>query len=214
MAIATTQAEDSRAAIGTTAVAPVSVGMPVFNGERYLEGALESLLGQTYENFELVISDNGSTDRTAAICKSYAARDERVRYLRQEKNRGASWNFNKVYLEANAPFFRWASYDDLCEPDPPGTVYERPCAGSSRRCALLHEGAFHRRRGSVDPLVPRGPRPAKPEPRVSSEAARAQRRLRKRDVRIDSPRSAHTNTSLGRLPGFRLGSAGRAGAAG
>ena len=108
---------ESADAVRTTPVKPlVSVGLPVFNGERYLEQALDSLLRQTFEDFELVISDNGSTDRTPEICRSYAARDERIRYLREETNRGASWNFGKVFLETSAPLFRWASHDDLYEP--------------------------------------------------------------------------------------------------
>ena len=75
----------------------VSIGMPVYNGAKFIEAALDSLLAQTFEGFELIISDNASTDRTEVICRSYAARDNRIRYYRQEKNQGAIWNFNHVF---------------------------------------------------------------------------------------------------------------------
>ncbi len=70
----------------------VSIGLPVYNGENYLAEALDSLLAQTFADFELVISDNGSTDRTQAICRSYADRDDRIRYCRVETNQGSNWN--------------------------------------------------------------------------------------------------------------------------
>ena len=94
----------------------VSIGLPVFNGEDFLEQALDSLLGQTFKDFELIISDNGSTDRTAQICRSYAARDKRIRYFHNETNRGASWNFNRVFMLARGEYFKWAAHDDLCAP--------------------------------------------------------------------------------------------------
>ena len=70
--------------------------MPVYNAERYLAGTLDSILAQSFRDFELIISDNGSTDRTAQICRDYASRDSRIRYLRHEVNRGAAWNRNYV----------------------------------------------------------------------------------------------------------------------
>ncbi len=94
----------------------VSVGLPVYNGERYLEQALQSLLAQTFEDFELIVSDNGSTDATPAICRDYAGRDPRVRYLRSPENRGAAWNFNHVFARARGEYFKWAAHDDLCLP--------------------------------------------------------------------------------------------------
>lgn len=94
----------------------VSMGMPVYNGEEYLERAIDSLLAQDYEDFELIISDNGSTDRTEEICRSYAARDPRIRYVREEENHGASWNFNRAFELARGEYFRWACHDDTCEP--------------------------------------------------------------------------------------------------
>jgi glycosyltransferase involved in cell wall biosynthesis len=95
------------------AAPPVSIGLPVYNGERYLEIGLDAILGQTYTDFELVIADNASTDATEEMCRAAAARDPRVRYLRAEENRGAAWNFNRVFHESTGRYFRWAAYDDL-----------------------------------------------------------------------------------------------------
>lgn len=95
----------------------VTVGVPVFNGERFVAEALDSILGQTFQDFEIVISDNGSTDRTEYICRSYASRDPRVRYYRNEANRGAAWNHNRVFELARGQYFKWWSHDDLCAPE-------------------------------------------------------------------------------------------------
>jgi glycosyltransferase involved in cell wall biosynthesis len=92
----------------------VSIGLPVFNGERYLAGALSCLLQQDYEDFELIISDNASTDATESICREHAAKDPRIRYSRNETNIGASPNYNRVFRLARGEFFKWASYDDEC----------------------------------------------------------------------------------------------------
>ena len=74
----------------------VSVGMPVYNGDNYLAETLESIFAQTFQDFEVVISDNGSTDGTEAICRQYVAKDARVQYHRSETNRGVSWNFRRA----------------------------------------------------------------------------------------------------------------------
>jgi glycosyltransferase involved in cell wall biosynthesis len=95
----------------------VSIGLPVFNGEKYLEEALNSILGQTYPDFELIISDNASTDRTQQICRSYAAKDSRVRYYRNKRNLGASKNFNSVFFLSLGEYFKWAAYDDVLAPE-------------------------------------------------------------------------------------------------
>ncbi len=95
----------------------VSVGVPVFNGEAFLEQALNALLNQTFTDFEIVISDNGSTDRTEQICRSYAARDARIRYYRNDINRGAAWNHNRVFELARGKYFKWSTADDLCAPE-------------------------------------------------------------------------------------------------
>ncbi len=94
----------------------VSLGMPVYNGENFLEQALDSLLSQTFEDFELVVSDNASTDRTEEICREYATRDRRIRYYRQEKNIGAANNFNYVFELSRGEYFKWTAHDDLCAP--------------------------------------------------------------------------------------------------
>lgn len=94
----------------------VSIGLPVFNGQRYMEETIKSLLAQTYSDFELVISDNASTDATAEIGRDYAASDPRVRYFRVEKNRGAAWNFNNAFQLARGEYFKWAADDDLHHP--------------------------------------------------------------------------------------------------
>jgi glycosyltransferase involved in cell wall biosynthesis len=95
----------------------VGVGMPVFNGERYVAEAIESVLCQSFADFELVISDNASTDRTADICKSYAAADPRVRYFRNDVNVGALPNFNRVYELSRGRYFKWAAHDDVLRPE-------------------------------------------------------------------------------------------------
>ncbi len=94
----------------------VSVGMPVYNGERFLEAAIRSNLQQTHPNFELIISDNASTDRTEEICRSYATMDPRVRYIRNAKNLGAAANYNRLFRLAKGRFFRWSNSDDLVSP--------------------------------------------------------------------------------------------------
>jgi glycosyltransferase involved in cell wall biosynthesis len=95
----------------------ISIGLPVYNGEVYLRAAIESLLGQSFPDLELVISDNASTDATADICQEYARRDSRVRYVRQPANIGAPGNFNAVFRLARGPYFKWACANDLCHPD-------------------------------------------------------------------------------------------------
>ena len=95
----------------------VSVGLPVYNGEKYLDHALRTLVSQTHEDLEIIISDNASTDGTRRICEEYAARDPRIRYYCQPVNRGGSYNHNFVARQATAPYFRWYSADDWMAPD-------------------------------------------------------------------------------------------------
>ncbi len=95
----------------------VSVGMPVYNGERYLADALDSVLAQTRGDFELVIGDNASTDGTEAICRAYASRDRRIRYVRHARNLGAARNFNDVFHRSVGRYFRWAAADDRAAPE-------------------------------------------------------------------------------------------------
>lgn len=91
--------------------------MAVYNGADLIAQALDCLLAQTLADFELIISDNGSTDGTEAICRDYAARDARVRYVRQPENRGPAFNFAYVLDAARAPYFMFAAHDDLWEPE-------------------------------------------------------------------------------------------------
>jgi glycosyltransferase involved in cell wall biosynthesis len=94
----------------------VSIGLPVLNGERFLAGALESLLAQSFTDFELIVSDNASTDGTEDICRACADRDSRVRYSRADVNLGAAANFNRVFQGARGEYFKWAAHDDLIAP--------------------------------------------------------------------------------------------------
>jgi len=123
----------------------ISVGLPVYNGERFLKQALDSLLSQDYEDFELIISDNASTDGTAEICKAYAAKDLRIRYSRNTTNIGSARNYRRVFELARGEFFKWCSHDDLCLPGflstclevfesaPPSVVLVYP------QCELINE---------------------------------------------------------------------------
>ena len=95
----------------------VSIGIPVRNGEKYIDQALDSILTQTYEELEVVIGDNASTDDTEAICRRYAAADTRVRYFRHPTNIGAGPNHNFVVEHARGDYFRWATHDDVCAPE-------------------------------------------------------------------------------------------------
>jgi glycosyltransferase involved in cell wall biosynthesis len=128
----------------------VTIGLPVYNGVRYLAQALESLLGQTLADLEVVISDNASTDGTSEMCLAYAARDSRIRYFRQELNIGAPRNWNFVAQQARGKYFKWASANDFCEDQmlekcvavldaDPGAVL---CHG--RTCIVDEETSEHR----------------------------------------------------------------------
>lgn len=94
----------------------VSIGVPVFNGENFLAEALTSLQNQTFEDFEVIISDNASIDRTGEIGRAFAADDERFRYSRNAVNLGANPNYNRTFALARGEFFRWHAHDDVCEP--------------------------------------------------------------------------------------------------
>ena len=74
----------------------ISVGIPVYNGEKFIRKSIESVLRQTYRNFELIISDNASTDSTSDICTEFLTKDSRIKFVRQDKNMGPIWNFNFV----------------------------------------------------------------------------------------------------------------------
>jgi glycosyltransferase involved in cell wall biosynthesis len=95
-----------------TRVPKISVGFPVYNGEKYLPNSLPRLLRQDYLDFELVICDNASTDRTQEICLAFAAQDPRVRYFRNEKNVGLAANHNRTFELSRGQYFKWAAHDD------------------------------------------------------------------------------------------------------
>jgi glycosyltransferase involved in cell wall biosynthesis len=94
----------------------VSIGLPVYNGENYLAETLDSILAQTFTDFEVIISDNASTDRTETICRQYAAQDRRIRYLRNTSNLGAAKNYNRVFELSQGEYFKWNGHDDPLAP--------------------------------------------------------------------------------------------------
>jgi glycosyltransferase involved in cell wall biosynthesis len=91
----------------------VSICLPVYNGENYVRAAIASVLGQNFEDFELIISDNASTDRTQEICQDASRRDRRVRYFRADVNRGLVWNFNRLFELAEGSYLVWLGHDDV-----------------------------------------------------------------------------------------------------
>jgi len=95
----------------------VSIGVPVYNGERYLKAALDAIADQTFTDFEVIISDNASTDNTAKIARLFVERDERFRYVRNPENIGAARNFNRTFELASGEYFKWCAADDLITPD-------------------------------------------------------------------------------------------------
>lgn len=95
----------------------VTVGLPTFNGERYLAEAIASTLAQDFGDFELIIADNASTDASRDIVRDVAGRDRRVRLLTSDRNRGAAWNFNRLLAEARGDLFTWSADDDTYEPE-------------------------------------------------------------------------------------------------
>ena len=115
----------------------VSVGIPVYNGERLITQALQALLAQTYDHLELVISDNGSTDRTGEICREYAAKDARVKYFPNPVNVGIYANYRRVVALATGEYFMWAAVDDL---KPSTVVQECVCALLNNHRAVMAHG--------------------------------------------------------------------------
>lgn len=114
----------------------VSIGMPIYNGERLMRKSIDSILSQTFTDLELIISDNASTDATREIALDYAARDSRVRYHRNERNLGAAYNYNRVIDLAEGEYFKHAAYDDILAP----TNIERCVAelDGNPRCVLAY----------------------------------------------------------------------------
>ena len=93
------------------------IGMPVYNASKFIHNAITSLLNQSYKNFILIISDNGSTDNTKSICENFREKDKRIRYIRHDKNRGFAWNFNFVLNQTSSEYFMWAAADDIWHPE-------------------------------------------------------------------------------------------------
>lgn len=90
--------------------------MPVYNGDKFVEESIRSVLAQTYDDFMFLIADNGSTDRSSDICQDYAAQDKRIVYWRNEQNIGAAANYNALFRKSETPYFRWSNADDLLDP--------------------------------------------------------------------------------------------------
>ena len=99
----------------------VSIGMPVYNGELFIRQSVESLLAQTYGDFELVITDNASTDGTEEVCRDLEKKDKRVRYVRNDKNLGGPGNFRRVFALCSGEYHKWSTADDFWAP----TVIEK-----------------------------------------------------------------------------------------
>ena len=95
----------------------VTVGLPVYNGERFVAKSIETLLAQTFRDFKIVISDNASTDRTGEICREFASRDPRIEYHRNQTNIGMAGNYNLTFGLSRSKYFRWATADDFCAPE-------------------------------------------------------------------------------------------------
>ena len=147
----------------TTPRAPrVSIGLPVYNGERYIAETLDSLLAQTFHDFELIISDNASQDRTEEICRSYASTDTRVRYVRNATNLGAPRNYRRAFELSSGEYFRWANCDDLFSPESLARcveVLDRRTVCSSH----ISQDKTYRRAGSCYQRIRRRPPSAKRE---------------------------------------------------
>ena len=120
----------------------ISIGMPCYNSERWIPAAIESLLAQTFEDFELIVSDNASSDGTWDIVQRYAASDDRIRPYRNPENLGASANFNRVFELAHAPYFKWASSNDWCAPSLLDTCRAALDADPGAVLACPHAGMF------------------------------------------------------------------------
>ncbi|EIT84620.1 glycosyl transferase family protein [Fictibacillus macauensis ZFHKF-1] len=95
----------------------ITIGLPIYNGEKYLSEALDSLLAQSYQDYIIVIYDNGSNDATEEICRAYAQQDDRISYVRHERNRGTVVNFNELVYQTTTEYFMWAACDDLWSPN-------------------------------------------------------------------------------------------------
>src|SRR5262245_20064547 len=125
----------------------ISIGLPVYNGERFLAEAIEGVLGQTFSDFELVISDNASTDRTQEISLEFCRVDQRIRYYRNARNIGAAPNYNRCFeLARSRDYFKWIAYDDLMSDDflePCIAALDRDPNASIAFPSMVHANAEH-----------------------------------------------------------------------
>jgi glycosyltransferase involved in cell wall biosynthesis len=94
----------------------ISIGLPVYNGENFVAEAIQCVLDQTFSNWELVICDNSSTDRTLSICREFADQDSRIRVYQNARNMGVSFNYNEVFRLSRGQYFKWIAHDDLFAP--------------------------------------------------------------------------------------------------
>jgi len=94
----------------------VSIGLPVYNGENFVAEAIQCVLDQTFSNWELIICDNSSTDRTVAICREFADHDSRIRVYQNARNMGVAFNYNEVFRLSRGGYFKWITHDDLFAP--------------------------------------------------------------------------------------------------
>ena len=139
--------------IAATSSPRLSIGIPVYNGDRFLPQALDCLLSQTFGDFEIIVSDNASTDRTREVCLDFAQRDGRIRYSRNARNLGSVENFNRVFELSTAPLFKWAAHDDLHHGN-----YLESCIrllDENPDAVLAHsDAAFIDENGELFPFVP------------------------------------------------------------
>jgi len=140
----------------TSDVPAVSIGMPVYNAEQYLPATIGAILAQDFRDFELIISDNASTDRSAEICEGFARQDSRIRFVRQPSNRGATVNFRFVLDQSRAPLFMWAAADDVRSPDflsrTVAVLQRRPDVIAANCRTRFDIGAFERKRMGDGPI--------------------------------------------------------------
>jgi glycosyltransferase involved in cell wall biosynthesis len=142
------------------AVPAVSICLPVYNGENYVATAIESMLAQTFDDFELIISDNASTDRTEEICRKFADADPRVRYHRNERNVGGARNQAIAIQLSRGRYVRLSAHDDKIAPthleECVAVLDERPdvVIAFTRTIVIDEVGAevcqYHSTRGTAD----------------------------------------------------------------
>lgn len=147
----------------------VSLGLPVYNGEKHVEAALRSACAQDYPNLEIIISDNASADGTEDICRRWARRDRRIRYLRQERNIGMFQNFVAVARPARGEYFKWMAHDDVLDAGCVSTLLRHLKEAPTATVATCHTPRYISRDGQALALkdLPRAPAPVEATFRLS-----------------------------------------------